>query len=111
MALDFFAATNATIGINDVSLPLGGLFDICATWDPAGTCTNAQNGGHQLHRTGTSVDIDRLACRGLIPDDANPFAPCRTTTFTVARDTIRLLCADRKGVLLKEGPYHCEFLE
>lgn len=36
------------LGINDMSLPKGGLFDICNNWQP----------GHKSHRKGTSVDID-----------------------------------------------------
>lgn len=54
-----------------MSLPWGGLFDICGTWNPADTCQNATNGGHFSHRTGTGVDIDRIACRGLIPEDGS----------------------------------------
>ena len=39
------------LGINDMSLPDGGLFDICSDWEP----------GHSYHRVGASVDIDRNA--------------------------------------------------
>ncbi|MBI4667999.1 MAG: hypothetical protein HY747_02255 [Elusimicrobia bacterium] len=37
------------LGINDMSLPRGGLFDICSDWQIP----------HRGHRRGTSVDIDR----------------------------------------------------
>jgi hypothetical protein len=43
--------TYLKLGINDISLPYGGLFDICNNWMP----------GHTYHRTGASVDIDGLA--------------------------------------------------
>jgi hypothetical protein len=46
-----------TLGINDMSLPLGGIFDIDNLWD------NAK--GHNLHRSGTSVDIDHADGSGL----------------------------------------------
>lgn len=47
----YFKKTGATLGINDMSLIWGGLFDIGNNWssDPA----------HSWHRKGTSVDIDR----------------------------------------------------
>jgi len=38
-----------SLGVNDMSLVNGGLFDIDADWDTP----------HNLHRSGTSVDIDR----------------------------------------------------
>ena len=41
----------ATLGINDMSLEDGGLFDISGAWETP----------HNLHRTGHSVDIDHLA--------------------------------------------------
>ncbi|MCI0372775.1 MAG: hypothetical protein L0214_15690, partial [candidate division NC10 bacterium] len=65
VALDSFEIFAATLGINDLSLRQGGMFDICGTWNPADTCpplTVGPRGGHHWHRTGTSVDIDRTAC-------------------------------------------------
>ena len=52
----FFAWSGSTegggqwlkLGVNDMSLQKGGLFDICSHWLP----------GHGLHREGLSVDID-----------------------------------------------------
>ncbi|MHB2026128.1 MAG: hypothetical protein ACYCPQ_05770 [Elusimicrobiota bacterium] len=38
------------LGINDMSLSMGGLFDIGGTWSPP----------HNSHREGTSVDVDTL---------------------------------------------------
>jgi hypothetical protein len=43
-----------SLGINDMSLPVGGLFDISANWDVP----------HKLHRTGNSVDIDHNTYKG-----------------------------------------------
>ena len=52
-SLDTFATgvqgQGFVLGINDMSLVNGGLFDICSTWIP----------GHFSHRKGTSVDMDR----------------------------------------------------
>ncbi|GAB4536926.1 MAG: hypothetical protein Fur0020_05270 [Thermodesulfovibrionia bacterium] len=53
MARDYFEATGIAIGINDMSLPLGGLFDIYGNWSPP----------HKLHRLGKSVDVDHLGVK------------------------------------------------
>lgn len=53
VAADYLDATNGTLGINDLSLPSGGLFDIGNNWRPP----------HNQHRKGTSVDVDRQARR------------------------------------------------
>jgi hypothetical protein len=42
-----------SLGLNDMSLPLGGLFDIVAGWSPP----------HVRHRFGTDCDIDRRVQR------------------------------------------------
>ncbi len=42
------------MGINDMSLISGGLFDVNHDWKPP----------HNLHRIGRSVDIDRCATAG-----------------------------------------------
>jgi hypothetical protein len=42
------------LGINDMSLPVGGLFDISGAWQVP----------HKLHRTGNSVDIDHNTFKG-----------------------------------------------
>ena len=51
MATEYFDFYGESIGINDMSLSGGGLFDHQGTWAPP----------HNSHRTGTSVDIDRCA--------------------------------------------------
>lgn len=42
---------NLVVGMNDMSLLKGGLFDICSNWDI----------GHNSHRLGIDTDIDRIA--------------------------------------------------
>lgn len=47
------ASDKGTIGINDMSLERGGLFDIAGAWSPS----------HFRHRFGTDADIDRFVQR------------------------------------------------
>jgi hypothetical protein len=51
MATDYFELYGESIGVNDMSLEWGGLFDIGGNWAPP----------HAGHRIGNSVDIDRCA--------------------------------------------------
>lgn len=46
-------ADQGSIGLNDMSLELGGLFDIQANW--------SSSPGHFRHRFGTDCDIDQMA--------------------------------------------------
>lgn len=50
MATDYFEEAGIAIGINDISLVWGGLFDWQGTWAPP----------HSLHRIGKSLDVDHL---------------------------------------------------
>jgi hypothetical protein len=50
MATDYFGETGIAIGVNDMSLSYGGLFDIYNNWSTP----------HSLHRVGRSVDVDHL---------------------------------------------------
>ncbi len=59
-ALEYFTETGGVLGINDMSLPLGGLFDIFNNWKP----------DHHLHRLGTSVDINTHQVNGGAVDTA-----------------------------------------
>lgn len=61
IALDYWFDTDTTLGINDMSLVWGGLFDINGNWSSVS--------GHSLHRTGESVDIDRCAEGVLVDQD------------------------------------------
>lgn len=51
MASDYWNEIRTRLGINDMSLEWGGLFDVNENWSSP----------HSLHRTGESVDIDRCA--------------------------------------------------
>ena len=120
----------ATVGINDMSLSKGGLFDICGRWDRSGNCqiqrlVNGQltsvnigcgkdsnghpipppcpkGGGHNSHRLGTSVDVDSDAW--LDPDGRN-WTPIRRDFF------FNSVCSIAGGNHVKEATYHCEFPE
>lgn len=107
IALDFFEKYGATLGINDLSLPEGGLFDICGTWNLNDTCANAPKGGHRSHRVGTGVDIDRAACI-----DPQLEGGCSRGTISVPKDYIGDRCEmSGQGTLVPEGTIHCEFPE
>lgn len=49
IALAFFQATNARLGVNDMSIEWGGIFDLGGDWSP----------WHCTHRDGVHADIDR----------------------------------------------------
>ncbi len=55
----YLEATGRKLSINDLSLPWGGLFDLCGTWNPADKCGTPPHGGHSTHRLGTDADINR----------------------------------------------------
>jgi hypothetical protein len=61
-----YAASNGLLKINDMSLEWGGLFDVCGKWDPTQTCvlSGITTKGHNLHRVGKSVDINRRDASG-----------------------------------------------
>lgn len=86
MAADFYDKFNATLGINDMSLPGGGLFDISGAWVPP----------HSSHRKGTSVDIDRNA-------------QAQNGGVGVDRNSIDKICKKYGGHLVRESTIHCEF--
>ncbi len=97
LATAFFNIQGATLGINDMSLARGGLFDIDiqGDWRPP----------HILHRTGASVDIDRTACLDLTVTGANcPTAEQLPVNFRF----IRILCEQVGGNMLKEPTIHCQ---
>lgn len=64
IAATYLQRTGFSLGINDMTLSIGGRFDICADWSlginpHTGTLT-----GHFSHRKGTSVDIDMTVLAG-----------------------------------------------
>lgn len=64
MATDYFTLHGESIGVNDISLIWGGLFDIRGNWAPP----------HDGHRLGRSVDIDRCAQTLVKQDDLDRIA-------------------------------------
>lgn len=88
MAFDYLYETDALLGINDMSLEKGGLFDYRATWAPP----------HSSHRKGTSVDINSTA------------QSTETWKYVHAdRALINKYCGKYNGHIVREGPIHCEF--
>jgi hypothetical protein len=75
LANSYRTRKNATIGINDMSLDQGGLFDINGNWGTP----------HRSHRKGTSVDMDRCALVEGCPADA---PDCDVSTITCTIPTI-----------------------
>ena len=105
MASAFYHDNNAILGINDMSLIYGGLFDYEANWDSVP--------GHQLHRFGRSADIDHCAQSTINPNIADSY--CLNLHYPkgfkkVSRDKVAELCAEYGyGHLEREAPIHCEY--
>lgn len=118
LADDFVERFKTTLGLNDMSLPLGGKFDIGAINRPQpepywlGKYNNTFT-HHWYHRDGHSVDIDRCAP----PQGDNPevvLEPCPYSQYPsnwvkVPKRTIEQLCKMYKGKIIIETPIHCEF--
>jgi hypothetical protein len=102
MANDYYEQFSATIGINDMSLPWGGLFDI---GQPYGSFWSTP---HSSHRKGTSVDIDRCAQSTTI-DNPNSQGTCPNEWIQVDRKEIERICKENSGSLVPESTIHCEF--
>jgi hypothetical protein len=85
------------LGINDMSLIYGGLFDICSDWLP----------DHKSHRKGKSVDIDGSATRnggqGII--NLNNLAPDGRSFL----DHLTIIVNRKGGQREPEEPIHYEF--
>jgi hypothetical protein len=108
LASEFLRKYQATLGINDMSLRLGGLFDICGKWDPNFGCSYQRldgtighvDTGHYLHRRGWSVDIDRSVSTsgnaGTVPINLSQ------------RDFVLDICRRFGGHFEPEGSIHCE---
>jgi hypothetical protein len=95
---DFYDEFSATLGLNDMSLQLGGLFDILGQWTSP----------HSLHREGRSVDIDRCAL-SVVENNPNEQGSCPNGWIQVPRMALRHSCEDWGGRLVIEATYHCEF--
>ena len=79
MAADYYEETGIAIGINDMSLPWGGLFDINNNWSTP----------HSLHRVGKSVDVDHL---GVKEDKLDKIAEKRYKCKRLEVDKIHYEC-------------------
>jgi hypothetical protein len=102
IAKEYFEQTDGRkLSINDLSLPTGGVFDLCSTYNPSDTCSAAPNGGHIEHRTGTDADLNRC-------DGSGQFCPlCKFLQEVVGeiaegRSRPRLNCES-------EGRKHIDF--
>ncbi len=114
LATDYYNGdSNASMGINDASLPQGGLFDLNLNWD--------SSAGHKLHRFGDSVDVDRCAL-STVPNNENPTCAdfperngkvvhhCCPNGYVVI-DPVEFhdLCESYQGKVMPEPTHHCEF--
>jgi len=109
LAGDFYDASNALLGFNDMSLPRGGLFDIGGDWTTP----------HISHRKGTSLDIEQCALSNIINDprsgsavfgwDGNKVKNCQPGFVPVPKPKIRKLCMNHGGHIVPEPTIHCEF--
>lgn len=119
VAGDFKEEFQATLGLNDMSLEGGGLFDIGPTTQfPNGAFWHAP---HNFHREGKSVDIDQCA-ESTIEDNPNPRGPiirtingvkvtteCDPGMIKVPRLKFERICRRWGGHLEIESVIHCEF--
>lgn len=88
----WFQKFGETLGINDISLRTGGLFDICSDWEVP----------HHLHRLGASVDIDSTS---------HKLVDGKVKEINI-KDRVLLLeviALFFDGVRKKEDPLHIEF--
>jgi hypothetical protein len=94
-------ATGTYLAWNDMSLRLGGLFDILGGWTP----------DHDTHRVGKSVDINRRRFSVASPGtDVLPKIDDGTPAGTQLRKQLGQICAQNGGQLLSADPnLHCEY--
>lgn len=102
IANGIFDLYQATVGLNDMSLPQGGLFDI---GPPKYTFWSRP---HNLHREGNSVDIDHCAL-SLISNNPNSRGDCPAGWVSISRRRLINLCDNNNGTLVNEASFHCEF--
>lgn len=116
----FYIANGELLGINDMSLVWGGLFDI----GPPPSSNVFWYTPHTSHRKGTSVDID-LCALSTIPNDPNPqtcviaydendnpiYRTCDAQNYVcVPADMIVTLCLENgNATMANELTHHCEF--
>jgi hypothetical protein len=100
---EFYEEFGATLGLNDTSLEMGGLFDLGPEYGKPFWSTP-----HRLHRAGRSFDIDKCA---LVrnPKDYGVRGPCPPGWILVPRDRLQEMCEVVKGRMVPESTIHCEF--
>ncbi len=87
--------------ITDISLPVGGLFDICGTYSATGTCASASKGGHVSHRDGHDVDFSSI-------DDAGQSIDCVLETTDVMKGAFKKANVAFHQCYV-DGHYHVRF--
>ncbi|MBS1962111.1 MAG: hypothetical protein JST04_07845 [Bdellovibrionales bacterium] len=107
VAVVFFDQFDAMLGINDMSLPMGGLFDIGPGDDESKT-SEFWKPPHSLHRLGRSADVDRCA-KSAIQDNPNDRGRCSIGYIQVDRLKFEKICNNNGGHLVPESSIHCEF--
>jgi len=80
------------MNFNDISLPRGGKFDIDGQW-------SANNKRHAFHRDGEGTDVN---VAGGDTDIATG------NQRTISREQFDRACTDSGGIVIQEGPLHCE---
>ncbi len=95
---------SASMGVNDMSLISGGMFDVRGDWDGS---------FHRTHRQGTGVDVDGCAL-SLVPNNPNPQSndekACPAGWVVLPKDDyFSDVCQEQGGRLAKESTIHCEF--
>jgi probable HAF family extracellular repeat protein len=98
-----FVGTSALLGINDLSLKQGGVFDLNSNWIAP----------HRAHRVGRSADVDRCAQTvtlqpGKLCTLGNPQHP-RPSAINVPKPWFYENCQSLGGSVAREPTYHCEF--
>jgi hypothetical protein len=83
VASNYAQQTGYTLGVNDMTLIVGGRFDICGDWSQTtfiNSSGHQQFTGHFFHRKGTSVDIDGSTVSG---QQSQPFDPVLFRTLAL----------------------------
>jgi hypothetical protein len=94
----FSSVGRQELGINDMSLVWGGLFDIGNNW--------LQDPGHHLHRNGNSVDIDNAVTVNSTSYNPNPTVTLKAPGGSLP--LLKTLFCYRNMFQIKEGPIHFE---
>ncbi len=91
---------NIVLGINDMSLEWGGMFDIKGDWNVPDTSS------HSFHRVGLSVDIENTGFKG--QDTKRPDNP-KAKMLTPRGQTLRRILLQYGGKIYNERPIHFGF--